>query len=100
MTRNEDGQAIACAEGSGGARGAQTTCHCCELAVRDDLAARHVAQDANAGSSELRQLIEVELDIRERVVLPGEECLQPRAQRRREFGTRRCAAPGDRSLMG
>src|SRR5204863_1498578 len=80
--------------------GAEATGHCGKFAVGDHLAPRQVAQDANAGSSERRELVEVELDVRERVVLPGEERLQPRDQSRREFVTRRCAAPRYRSVRG
>src|SRR4051794_22837669 len=78
MAGNEEAEPVAGAEGAGGPRGTRGARERRQLAVRHDLAPRDRPQLARAPLEERRLVLEVELDVVERVDAAREVPAQPR----------------------
>ena len=94
MARDEDAEAVLRAERAGGACGAGASGERRELAVRDDVAARDVAERARERLSVRRQVFEVELDVGEVFGRAGEVGAEPGDESWREIVTVRCVVGG------
>src|SRR5262249_27727191 len=94
VARDDDGEAVLRAEGAGRPRRARPPRERGQLAVGDELSARHRAQRLAERAREARVPVEVELDILELDLLAGEERREPRRELVLRGAGGRLARPG------